>query len=94
MFGDKYNNETNRSFKNHIRNIHGKATGFYRGVKSKIARPTVDHNVKGQVNKQMMKGLTGYEQIRNRVMETPEAPIQNRNQVASGVKKSKVSAGL
>ena len=94
MFGDKYNNESSRSFKNHIRNTHGKSSGFYRGIKGKIARPSVDHNVRGQANKHMMKGLSGYEQIRNRVMETPEAPMQNRNQVASGIKKSKVSAGL
>ena len=78
----------NHSTKNHNRNVHGKSTGFYRGAKGKHSRSTADHG------KHTIKALSGYEQLRNKVMETAEAPIQNVNQVASAIKKPKVNAGI
>jgi hypothetical protein len=94
MFEDKSNSKFNQSFKNHIRHIHSKSSGFSRGYKGRMLKPVMEHSVTGQVNKNMMKGISGYEQIRNKVMETAETPIQHVNQVKSGIKKTKVSIGL
>jgi hypothetical protein len=93
MFGDKDSSKANNSFKNHIRHSHHKS-GFSRSFKYRSARPLADSNVKRQVNKHVMKGLTGYEQMRNHVMETGESTIQHVNQVTNGIKKAKVSIGL
>ena len=94
MFEDKYYNKANYIYKNHIRHQYNKSTGFSKGYKSKLLRPTVQHNVTGQVHKHMMKGTPGYEQLRNKVMETAEAPIHHINQLTSGTKKSKINIGL
>ena len=73
---------------NHSSKNHGKSTGFYRGAKGKHSRQAANHG------KHTIKALSGYEQLRNKVMETAEAPIQNVNQVASAIKKPKVNAGI
>ena len=93
MFEGKSHNSANRSFKNHIRHNHSKSTGFYLGYKGKRSRPVAD-TLRGQASKHVMKGMSGYEQLRNKVMETAETPIQNVNQVTSAIKKSKINAGL
>jgi hypothetical protein len=93
MFEGKNHKNTHNSYKNHIRHQHSKATGFSSGHKGKSSRTAISHTT-GHTSKHVMKGMSGYEQLRNTVMETAQTPVHNINQVTSAVKKSKVNAGI
>jgi hypothetical protein len=45
-------------------------------------------------NKYLMKGLSGYDSLRNKVMEADEQAQHHYSQVAGDLKKSKINIGL
>ena len=46
------------------------------------------------VNKNVIKGLSGYENLRNKIMETDEQARNHFNQITSDLKKNKIDIGL
>ena len=107
MFGGKFSKESmHRTFnqvKHHVSRGYHSTKQFLghvdNGVKvekhiySAVA-PAIEHYAGGHVNKHIMKGLGGYEQLRNKVMDSHDTALQNVNQVAGSLKKSGVHIGL
>ena len=46
------------------------------------------------VNKNVIKSLSGYENLRNKIMETDEQAKNHYNQITSDLKKNKIDIGL
>ena len=107
MFGGKFSKDafhrTVHNVKNHISNGYHKTKQFLghldhgvrvaKQVYSALA-PAIEHYGGGQINKHVIKGLGGYEQMRNKVMDAHDNAIQHVNQAIGGVKKGRVSIGI
>ena len=46
------------------------------------------------INKHVMKAVNGYESIRNKVMDSHDAVVNNIEQAKSGLKKAGIRAGI
>ena len=107
MFGGKFNKDafhrTVNSVKSHISNGYHKTKQFLGHVDNGIRTakhiyaalaPAIEHYGGGHVNKHVIKGLGGYEQMRNKVMDAHDNAVQHVNQVTGKLKKQGVSIGL
>jgi hypothetical protein len=56
--------------------------------------PAIEHYGGGHVNKHVIKGIGGYEQMRNKVMDAHDNALQHVNQVTGSLKKAKVNIGI
>ena len=107
MFGGKFSKEafhrTISNVKHHISNGYHKTKQFLGHVDNGIRTakhiysalaPAIEHYGGGQVNKHVIKGIGGYEQMRNKVMDAHDNALQHVNNTISGIKKGRVSIGL
>jgi hypothetical protein len=107
MFGGKLTRDslhrTVSNIKSHIAHGYHKAKSFLghvdhgvrvaKQVYSALA-PAIEHYGGGHVNKHVIKGIGGYDQLRNKVMDAHDSALQHVNQVTGHLKKSKISIGL
>ena len=56
--------------------------------------PAIEHYGGGHLNKHVIKGIGGYEQIRNKVMDAHDNALQHVNQVTGNLRKAKVNIGI
>lgn len=107
MFGGKFSKESfHRAFNNvkgHISHGYHKTKEFLGNVDHgvRVAKhiysalaPAIEHYGGHQVNKHVIKGLGGYEQMRNKVMDTHETALNHVNQVKSKLRNGGVHIGL
>ena len=107
MFGGKLSRESmHRAFNN----VKGHMSRGYHATKQflgnvdngvRVAKhiysalaPAIEHYGGGMVNKHVIKGLGGYEQLRSKVMDSHETALNHVNQVAGNLKKAGVHIGL
>ena len=99
MFGSKFHKhalrQNVRNLKNNLSQTPHKTSGA-QGVKNINAAvaSAVDQGGGGAAKATDVKGVGGYNQVRNRVMETPNAAMDNASHATGGLKKSRVSIGL
>ena len=99
MFGSKFHKhalrQNVRNLKNHMSQTPHKTSGA-QGVKNINAAvaSAVDPSGGGAAKATALKGVGGYNQVRNRVMETPNAAMDNASHATGGLKKSRASIGL
>ena len=107
MFGGKFNRDafhrTLSNVKSHISNGYHRTKQFLGHVDNGIRTakhiysalaPAIEHYGGGHINKHVIKGIGGYEQMRNKVMDAHDNAIQHVNQAIGGVKKGRVSIGI
>ena len=107
MFGGKFTREafhkTIHSLKNHISHGYHKTKQFLGHVDHgvRVAKhiysalaPSIEHYGGGHINKHVIKGIGGYEQLRNKVMDAHDEALKNVNQVAGSLKKGRVNIGI
>ena len=59
-----------------------------------IAAPVIEHMGGSKVNKNVIKAMGGYEQVRNKVMDVHDTVFNNVNQVAGELKKANIRIGI
>ena len=107
MFGGKLSKESlHRTFsqvKHHISRGYHSTKQFLGHVDNgiRVAKhiysalaPAIEHYAGGQVNKHVIRGLGGYEQLRNKVMDSHDTALNHVNQVVGGLKGAGVHIGL
>jgi len=107
MFGGKFTKEAfHRTFdkvKHHLSNGYNKTKQFLGNVDNgvKVAKhvyaalaPAIEHYGGGHLNKHVIKGLGGYEQLRNKVMDTHGTAVNHVNQVVGQLKKGGIHIGI
>ena len=107
MFGGKFTKEAfHRTFskvKNHLSNGYHKTKEFIGHIDNgvKVAKhvyaalaPSIEHYGGGHLNKHVIKGLGGYEQLRNKVMDTHGTAVNHVNQVVGQLKKGGIHIGI
>ena len=107
MFGGKFSKESfHRTFsqvKNHMSRGYHSTKQFLGHVDNgiRVAKhiysalaPAIEHYTGGQVNKHVIRGLGGYEQLRNKVMDSHDTALNHVNQVVGGLKGAGVHIGL
>ena len=110
MLGIKLNRNSIRDAINKSKNIVGKAYSTTKtflgdidsGIKTakqiySIVSPTLNSLLGTQyknLNKNVIKGLSGYENLRNKIMETDEQINNHYNNISSNLKKNKIDIGL
>ena len=107
MFGGKFTRDTFHrtvhSIKSHIAHGYHKAKHFLghvdnglrvaKNVYSAVA-PAIEHYGGSHINKHVIKGIGGYEQLRNKVMDAHDSALQHVNQVTGNLKKARTNIGL
>ena len=110
MFGVKLDRNSFRHAIGKTKNLVGKAysttknvlTDIDSGIRvakqiysivSPVLQSTLGDNYH-KTNKYVMKGLSGYDQLRSKVMEGDEQATHHYNQVAGDLKKAKIDIGL
>ena len=107
MFGGKF---TQQAFANSFRNLKQNAISTYHHGKRwfnqfnnayttakkvySLAAPAIENLGGSQLNKNVIKAMGGYEQMRNKVMDTRDTVFNNVNQVAGQLKKNNINIGL
>jgi len=99
MFGSKFHQH---ALRHNVRNMKDNLSqnpikaSKVQGVKNVNAAvaSAVDPSGGGAAKTTALKGVGGYNQVRNRVMETPDAALNNSSQATGGLKKARVSIGL
>ena len=107
MFGGKFSRDSfHRAYngiKSHISHGYYRAKHFLGHVDNGIRTakhvfsaiaPVIEHYGGGHVNKHVTKGIGGYEQLRNKVMDAHDNALQHVNQVTGNLKKAKINIGL
>lgn len=110
MFGTKITRSSVRDVLNKTKNIVGNTYKQTKqlfgdidtGVRAakiiySVASPFISHLLGTDfehANKYIMKGLSGYEDIRSKVMETDEQLKNNYNTVVDNLQKQKIKIGL
>jgi len=107
MFGGKLTKESFHrvvnKVKGHIHNGYHKTKNFLGHVDHGIRvakqvysalQPAIEHYGGGAINKHVMKGVGGYDQLRSKVMDAHDTALNHVNQVAGTLKKAKVNIGL
>ena len=93
--------------KTHLGNAYGFTKNFLGNIDStvrtmkdiySIASPVIDEVLGSKAsaigNKYIQKGLSGYEDIRNKVMDTDENIRKHYNTVVGGMQKKQIDIGL
>jgi len=107
MFGGKLTRESFQkavhSVKNNLSHGYHKTKQFLghidhgmrvaKQVYSALA-PAREHYGGKHINKHVIKGIGGYEQLRNKVMDAHDNALQHVNQAVGTLRKSKVNIGL
>ncbi len=107
MFGGKF---THQAFANSFRNMKNNALAGYHTTKRwfnqvnntythakklySLAAPVIENMGGSNVNKNVIKAMGGYEQLRNKVMDAHDTAITNVSQVAGVLKKANIKLGL
>ena len=107
MFGGKFNHQAFangfRSLKGHIQNGHhqtklflGNVNHAYNTAKKiySIAAPHIDALGGSKINNNVIKAMGGYEQVRNKVMDTHDNVAHHINKVGQDLRKANIHIGL
>ena len=105
MFGQKFKQHM-RNIKHHLGQTYHKTKHFLGQIDHginvakrvySVVAPVIDHLSGGasqNANKHVMKAIGGYEQLRNKVMDTDATVHHNIQNVYSGLKKKVPELGL
>ena len=96
-----------KNTKNHIGQAYGFTKNIFNNVDSgvrlfrniySIAQPVLEDIIGSDAtksgNKYIKQGLKGYDDIRNKVMETDERAQKHYNTIVGGLEKNKIDIGL
>ena len=96
-----------RNTKNHIGQAYGFTKNIFNNVDSSVRlfknvystlQPVIEDVLGSDAaktgNKYIKQGLSGYEDIRNKVMDTDENLKKHYNQIVGGLEKNKIDIGL
>jgi hypothetical protein len=94
MFGSKYNHYAIRKHLRNLKSTPPQAPHQMQALKSTNPIMASGGGGGGAANANAVKAVGGYNQLRNKVMDMQDTSLNHVNQVASGLKKSKINIGL
>ena len=107
MFGSKFSKEAFHrglnNVKNHLNSGYHKTKEFLGNINHGVnvakqvyaaMAPAIEHYGGGRINKHVIKGLGGYEQLRNKIMDAHGTASNHVNQITGQLKKGGISIGI